>query len=96
MSTSAQRRLIKDLKRIQNEPGDEIMASPRGKNLLKWSATIEGVEQTPWEGGLFQLKLDFTESYPNKPPSVKFVCEMFHPNVYKDGRICLDSIFTSI
>ena len=64
---------------------------PVGNNLLKWSATIEGIDSTPWEGGLFQLKLEFTENYPNKPPNVKFISEMFHPNIYKDGRICLDS-----
>ncbi len=43
MSSAAQRRLLKDLKRIQNEAGDEIIASPHGNNLLKWIATIEGV-----------------------------------------------------
>lgn len=91
MSTAAQRRLLKDLQRIQKEPGDDIMATPHKNNLLKWTATIEGVDGTPWEGGLFQLKLDFTEKYPNKPPHIKFISEMFHPNIYNDGRICLDS-----
>ena len=32
----------------------------------------------------------FTEEYPNKPPTVRFVSKMFHPNVYADGGICLD------
>ena len=30
----------------------------------------------------------FTEEYPNKPPSVRFVSKMFHPNVYADGGKC--------
>ena len=47
-------------------------------------------DDTPWEGGVFQLTLTFTEDYPNKPPSVKFTTKMFHPNVYSDGKICLD------
>lgn len=38
----------------------------------------------------FQLSLEFTEEYPNKPPTVKFISKMFHPNVYADGSICLD------
>ncbi|XP_048840062.1 ubiquitin-conjugating enzyme E2 A isoform X2 [Brienomyrus brachyistius] len=38
----------------------------------------------------FKLTIEFTEEYPNKPPTVRFVSKMFHPNVYADGSICLD------
>lgn len=34
--------------------------------------------------------MQFEEQYPNKPPSVKFVSQMFHPNVYNTGELCLD------
>ena len=47
-------------------------------------------DQTPWEGGTFMLSLSFTSEYPTKPPEVRFVTPIFHPNVYNDGRICLD------
>ena len=33
---------------------------------------------------------EFSEEYPNKPPVVRFLSKMFHPNVYADGGICLD------
>ncbi len=42
------------------------------------------------------MELEFTEDYPNKAPNVVFKSEMFHPNIYKDGRICLDSNFCII
>lgn len=45
---------------------------------------------TPFEDGTFKLLLTFDESYPNKPPSVKFLSRMFHPNVYASGELCLD------
>lgn len=35
---------------------------------------------TPFEDGTFKLTLEFTEEYPNKPPTVRFVSKMFHPN----------------
>lgn len=40
--------------------------------------------------GTFKLTLQFSEDYPNKPPTVRFVSRMFHPNIYADGSICLD------
>jgi hypothetical protein len=30
--------------------------------------------------GTFKLSLQFSEDYPNKPPTVRFVSRMFHPN----------------
>lgn len=46
--------------------------------------------ETPFEDGTFKLILEFDESYPNKPPTVRFISRMFHPNVYTDGKLCLD------
>jgi ubiquitin-conjugating enzyme E2 A len=59
-------------------------------DILRWEAVIFGPEETPWEDGTFKLTIHFDEQYPNKPPKVKFVSEMFHPNIYNDGSICLD------
>ena len=38
------------------------------------------------------MRIFFGEDYPSKPPKVRFTCEMFHPNVYADGTLCLDMI----
>lgn len=45
---------------------------------------------TPFAGGTFRLIMTFEETYPNRPPQVKFVSKMFHPNVYNNGELCLD------
>lgn len=37
-------------------------------------------DDTPWEGGTFNLTLEFSEDYPNKAPTVRFITKMFHPN----------------
>ncbi|GAB0493511.1 hypothetical protein BU14_0060s0046 [Porphyra umbilicalis] len=90
MSTPARRRLIRDFKKLQQDPPSGISGAPCDNDIMKWSAVIFGPDDTAWEGGTFKLTMHFTEDYPNKPPVVKFVCRLFHPNVYADGGICLD------
>ena len=72
MTTAARRRLLRDFKKLQDDKPDGLTASPMEDNIMKWEAIIFGPEDTPWEAGIFFLTLDFTEDYPNKPPSVKF------------------------
>ena len=91
MASNAERRLMKDLKKIQAETNfDSITAIPDDDNLFKWTALIFGPEGTEWDGGCFKLQMSFSDQYPNKAPEVRFVTDIFHPNVYKDGKICLD------
>lgn len=42
MTTPAQRRLIKDLEKINKEGAEDFMAAPLDDNIMIWSATIEG------------------------------------------------------
>ena len=91
MNSNAAARLLKDLKKMQEDSThDSLQATPSGDNLFQWEAIIFGPDETIWEGGIFQLSLTFPEDYPNKPPKVKFLTQMFHPNIYNDGSICLD------
>ena len=57
---------------------------------MLWDALIFGPEDTIWDGSVFRLSLEFPEEYPTKPPVVRFRSPVFHPNVYLDGKICLD------
>ncbi|ONH68597.1 Ubiquitin-conjugating enzyme E2 2 [Cyberlindnera fabianii] len=90
MSTPARRRLMRDLKRLQSDPPDGVSATPLAENVMVWNAVIIGPADTPFEDGTFRLTINFDEQYPNKPPHVKFISQMFHPNVYASGEICLD------
>ncbi|KAL9270549.1 Ubiquitin-conjugating enzyme E2 2-like protein [Drosera capensis] len=90
MSTPARKRLMRDFKRLQQDPPAGISGAPQDNNIMLWNAVIFGPDDTPWDGGTFKLTLQFTEDYPNKPPTIRFVSRMFHPNIYADGSICLD------
>ncbi|GJQ14761.1 hypothetical protein GpartN1_g6552.t1 [Galdieria partita] len=90
MSTPARRRLIRDFKKLQQDPPSGCSGAPCENDIMRWNAVILGPEDSIWEGGTFKLTFQFTEDYPNKPPTVKFVSKMYHPNIYSDGSICLD------
>lgn len=57
---------------------------------VRRNAVIIGPADTPFEDGTFRLCMTFEEQYPNKPPTVRFISTMFHPNVYATGELCLD------
>lgn len=90
MSSDAQRRLLRDFRKLQSDPPHGVMASPEEDNIMKWNAVIFGPKDTAWEDGIFKLTLTFAETYPHTAPEVKFVTNVFHPNVYRSGNICLD------
>ncbi|XP_044505809.1 ubiquitin-conjugating enzyme E2 7-like isoform X2 [Mangifera indica] len=58
-------------------------------NIYEWSVTIIGPPDTLYEGGFFNAIMSFPSNYPNSPPTVKFTTEIWHPNVYPDGRVCI-------
>lgn len=82
---------MNDLKRMQDESlQNQVQAAPSGDSLFVWEAIIFGPDETIWEDGVFRLDLRFSDDYPNRPPKVKFLTKMFHPNIYTNGQICLD------
>jgi ubiquitin-protein ligase len=62
-------------------------------DLFMWKLLIEGPEGTPFVGGKFIVNVDFSDNYPFKPPKIKFVTKIYHPNVKTDtGEICMQAI----
>ena len=64
-------------------------------NIHHWIITMTGPKGSPYEGGLFRIKADFPEDYPNHGPELKFINKIYHLNVnFTDdpGHICINSI----
>lgn len=73
---------------IHRVPG--ISAVPHEDNLRYFDVTVDGPTQSPYEGGLFKLELFLPDDYPMTPPKVRFLTKIYHPNIDRLGRICLD------
>ena len=58
-------------------------------NVFEWAVTFAGPPESDYEGGFFKVNILFPVDYPYAPPELKFMSEMWHPNVYADGRVCL-------
>jgi len=86
----ARRRLLAELKAITNDPPEGFSLTPVNEDLFTWTAIFIGPSETPYEGGLFHLKIDVPDSYPQSPPEVEFTHRVYHPNIAFDGSyICL-------
>jgi ubiquitin-protein ligase len=43
----------------------------------------------------FQIEIKLPAEFPFKPPEVRFVTQIYHPNVDDQGKICVDILNTS-
>ena len=61
-----------------------------GNNLI-WKVIFEGPEASPYEDGIFTLKLVFPTNYPTNGPEALFITKMFHPNVTESNQhVCIN------
>ncbi|KAI6121254.1 ubiquitin-conjugating enzyme [Pisolithus sp. B1] len=79
-----------ETERLVADPAPGISAAPHEDNLRYFDVTIEGPDGSPFQNGVFRLELFLPEEYPMAPPKVRFLTKIYHPNIDKLGRICLD------
>jgi ubiquitin-conjugating enzyme E2 A len=82
-------RLTKELHKLKNEPVEGFVLTDT-ENMMCWKGILNGPNDTPYQEGKFKIQFTFDEDYPKCPPSVKFLQPIFHPNIYRDGKICVD------
>jgi ubiquitin-conjugating enzyme E2 C len=90
--SKAAKRLQKELMELMMSDIQGISAFPDNDNLFQWIATVQGADQTVYEGLEFQLLLKFSQNYPFDAPVVSFITPCYHPNVDTHGTICLDTL----
>lgn len=89
-SRAVSRRLQSELMALMMSGDPGVSAFPEADNMFSWVGTINGVQNTVYEGLVYKLSLRFPTEYPFKPPQVKFETDCYHPNIDQVGNICLD------
>ncbi|KAL4002673.1 Ubiquitin-conjugating enzyme E2 13 [Acanthocheilonema viteae] len=84
--------LRKQLAELKRVPVDGFSAGLQGDDIYKWEVLVIGPPDTLYyfsEGGFFKALLEFPKEYPLLPPKMKFISEIWHPNIDKEGNVCI-------
>ncbi|KAH7354198.1 hypothetical protein B0T11DRAFT_288216 [Plectosphaerella cucumerina] len=82
------RRVFVELRSIRRAEIPFISATPLHDRLDVILASIEGPPDTPYEKGIFWLLARFDPSFPTKPPRLRFLTRIYHPNIDCEGQVC--------
>ena len=88
-------RIMKELKELQESAKSSkekvVEAQTVDNNLRHWRGKIFGPDDTPYDKGTFYVDIVIPQEYPFKPPVMRFITKIWHPNVSSaNGAICLD------
>ncbi|KAF7320685.1 Ubiquitin-conjugating enzyme E2-24 kDa [Mycena chlorophos] len=85
------RRVNKEIADCKNDKTSNITIDLIDNSPFHLRGSFPGPEDTPYQGGVFQVDIVIPDSYPFQPVKMKFITKVYHPNVSSaSGAICLD------
>ena len=82
------RLLVKEVADLEQNSGVIEVTFPDPDKLHEFEVVIRP-EEGMWHGGKFKFLVTVPEEYNLKPPQVKCVTKLWHPNISLDGAVCL-------
>lgn len=65
-------------------------------NIFVWNIGVMVLnEDSIYHGGYFKAQMRFPDDFPFSPPQFRFTPAIYHPNVYRDGRLCISILHQS-
>merc|ERR1712057_122677 len=83
---------MRDMQDFEKAPAEGIKLIVNDDNIGDIHATITGPERTPYEGGLFRVKLVLGSDFPQCAPRAFFLTKIFHPNIAPNGDVCVNTL----
>lgn len=96
-STHLMKRLMREVQVLRKEDQAEVGVkiyvpgvSGEGSLTDPWIAYVRGPPDTPYDGCVYMVRVEFGSTYPHAPPSVMFLNRCWHPNIGVNGHVCVD------
>ncbi|KAN0131505.1 Ubiquitin-conjugating enzyme/RWD-like protein [Lactarius tabidus] len=91
MSDARLRRVNKEIADCKNDTSSNINIDLIDNSPFHLRGSFDGPQDTPYDGGHFEVDIIIPDSYPFQPVKMKFITKVYHPNVSSaSGAICLD------
>jgi hypothetical protein len=92
LGPAAIKALAKELQELQSDELRDlgIRVTINEADVTDIQAEIDGPPGTPFEGGMFRMRLALPADFPVSPPKGFFTTKIWHPNVSKSGEICVN------
>ncbi|XP_054160668.1 ubiquitin-conjugating enzyme E2 S-like [Oppia nitens] len=92
LSPQVIRQVSKELTHLTQKPLEGIRVILNEEDISDIQAIIDGPACTPYFGGSFRLKMVLPKDFPMSPPKGFFLTKIFHPNVSRNGEICVNTL----
>ncbi|KAJ7908688.1 ubiquitin-conjugating enzyme/RWD-like protein [Mycena leptocephala] len=86
------KRIMREIKAVVTDPHPNIDLYFNDSDMSFLKIILEAPnddDNCPYKGGTFLLTCDLPVGYPRDPPEVRFVTFIMHPNVSKQGKVCI-------
>uniref|UniRef100_A0A6G1SFE9 Ubiquitin-conjugating enzyme E2 S n=1 Tax=Aceria tosichella TaxID=561515 RepID=A0A6G1SFE9_9ACAR len=86
------KQITRELGELTKNPLEGIRVIFNEDDITSIQADIDGPPGTPYHGGSFRIRLVLGKNFPSTPPKGFFVTKIFHPNVGRNGEICVNTL----
>ena len=96
--SSRNERIMNEFNKLKNSKGIPIVKCEFiDGNISKWKVAFKGPSCSAYEDGIFEIRVELHDDYPEKRPWLYFITKMFHPNVQQsDGKISITLLYNWI